>query len=165
MSLFPIVCHEWGVGIDEPLMVAIDVMRLRALACWLALRGRVYHNGMRVGVGIASGVVGLLLYGALYSMAFSCMFSDPELVLRMVLIGMLLSGIAFLVGFRLLEDDGIVLFAKALALPLIGTAVFLIVAIFLAFISEDIADILLVGIGGALSKLYDFVNWVFFPVR
>ena len=120
---------------------------------------------MRVGVGIASGVVGLLLYGALYSVAFSCMFSDPELVLRMVLIGMLLSGMAFLAGFRLLEDDGAALFAKALALPLIGTAALLVVAMFLAFISENIADIVLVGLGGALSKLYDLINWVFFPVR
>ena len=120
---------------------------------------------MRTGIGIAAGIVGFALYGALYFMVFSHLFQDSELAIRMTVIGMLLSGISFLAGFHILGGDGMILFAKALALPLIGTAALLVVAIFLTLVSNHITDIAILGLGGAITALYALITWIFFPVR
>ena len=113
---------------------------------------------MRTGIGIAAGIVGFALYGALYFMVFSHLFQDSELAIRMTVI-------SFLAGFHILGGDGMILFAKALALPLIGTAALLVVAIFLTLVSNHIADIAILGLGGAITALYDLITWIFFPVR
>jgi hypothetical protein len=119
---------------------------------------------MRIGIGIAAGIVGFVLYGAFYYAAFSYAFDSFDLAIRMVALGMLLSGASYLVGFHMLDDDGIVLFAKALALPLIGIAVLLIGMGAIVLISNIIPDVFVVGIGAGLYKLYDWVNMIFFPL-
>jgi len=118
---------------------------------------------MRIGVGIAAGISGLVLYGALYYWMFSQMFQEFDLVLRLVLLGMLFSGIAFIAGFNLLEGDGAPLFAKALALPLIGAAVLLVGMGTIMQIPEVIPDIFVIGIGYGAYKFYELIDHIFFP--
>jgi hypothetical protein len=91
------------------------------------------------------------------------MFPNFDLAMRMVFLGMLFSGVAFLVGFRVLDDDGIVLFAKALALPLLGAVVLLVGMGAISLFSKIVPDIFIVGIGAGLFKLYELINWAFFP--
>lgn len=120
---------------------------------------------MRVSIGIAAGFIGFVLYGALYYSVFTSMFPNFDLAMRMTFIGMMLSGFCFVIGFRALDGEGIALFAQSLALPLIGAGALFIVGLFLGFVSENIIDLLILGILSLPKKLYDLVTWIFFPVR
>ena len=113
---------------------------------------------MRIGVGIAAGAVGFVVYGTLYFLAFSSLFGDPEIAMRLALVGMLLSGVCFLVGFRLLDGEGLLLFGKALALPLAGAAALAIGMLAIKVISSNVLGILFASILGFLAGLYQFVD-------
>ena len=116
---------------------------------------------MGCGQRILFGIVGFMLYGALYWLAFSSVYDDMGLIMTFWVLGMLFSGIAYIAGSGSLGGSGPMLFVKALAFPLIGTAILAVGMLAIVLISQNSLEIFAAGILAYVNSLYVFVDSLF----